>query len=347
MEDNIIKIGVDIGNKNLKICAEEGQPHEIPASYKIVDEYDYINSISREDMEKVKYNNNFYFVGLQCDKALPHNKGDKEHREVANMIKLVGLARELRNQGKSEGEFYIVTGTPVKDYDEYKQDYIDLFLTNHNEYEIIELNGEEFRVKVKDVIITKQSACIAPTIPNWREADFILVDLGGGTLDIAYFQRGVPTRYQTMNFPLNEILEELGNKLNVYKLGISPRPDMLDSGFIRTMEDIIFQGKYRNVTSIRVDDKQVNLKDFCSQWLQGKVDGIIDDIKIMLRLSDTDSQSIPVYYIGGGAKLLEKELAKNEGFTNKSIVENPHFANVSIYQMIANKNNWSDTSVNS
>ena len=125
----IIKAGVDIGNKNLKVCAEEGQAHEIPASYRIIDEYDYINGTNKEDVEKVKYNNKYYLVGLQCQNGLPRNKGDKSTREIANMIKLVGLARELRRQNKTKGEFYVVTGTPVSDYDAYKDDYVDLFLT--------------------------------------------------------------------------------------------------------------------------------------------------------------------------------------------------------------------------
>lgn len=340
--ENIIKVGVDIGNKNLKICAEEGQAHEIPASYKLVNEYDYINGIVREDLEKVKYNGEYYFVGLQCQKSLPQNKGDKSIREIANMIKLVGLARELRRQGKTKGEFYVVTGTPIDDYDEFKDDYIDLFLSKNNEYEVIELNGQEYQIKVRDVVITKQSACIAPTISNWRDVDFILVDFGGGTLDIAYFKRGIREKYITMDFPLNEVLEELGNQLNTYKLGISPRPNFLDSGFIRTMEEIVLQGKYRNISSITVDNKQINLKDYCSQWLQSRVDSIVEDIKIKLGLSDTDAHSMPVYFIGGGAKLLATELANNTGFSNKSIINQPEFANVHVYKMIADKYNWSD-----
>lgn len=338
----IIKVGVDIGNKNLKVCAEEGQAHEIPASYRIVDEYDYKHSSNREDMERVKYKGKYYFVGLQCQSGLPHNKGDKGVREIANMFKLVGLARELRRQDKIKGDFYVVTGTPVNDYDAYKDDYIDLFLTKGEEYETIELNEQEYRIKVHDVFVTKQSACIAPTIPNWKETDFILIDLGGGTLDIAYFQRGIKEKYDTMDFPLNEILEDLGNTLNTYRLGISPRPNSLDSGFIRTMEEIILQGRYRNVTSILIDDKQTNLKDFCSQWLQEKVDNIIEDIKIKLKLSETDSKAISVYFFGGGAKLLATELANNTGFSNKSIIDQPHFANVTVYKTIADKYNWSD-----
>ena len=339
MDEKIIKGGLDIGNKNLKVCGSENNAHEIPVAYEEVSKYDYDNELVSKDIEKVFYNDKYYFVGLQCQRGLPQNKGDIAIREIANMFKLVGLARELRERSVSEGEFYLVTGTPVVDYDEYKGDYTDLMLSQDKEYELIELNNEQYKIKVSKVRITKQSACIAPTIPNWRETDFILMDFGGGTLDIAFFQRGVKERYLTLKFPLNEILEDLGNVLNVYKLGL-PRPNSLDSGFIKTMEDVVLKGMYRNKTSIEINGEIIKLDEFCSDWLQSKVDNIIEDVKIRLGLSQTDSESIEIYYIGGGSKLLSKELAKNTGFKNKKIIENPHFANVVIYHTMANSIDW-------
>lgn len=339
MEKEIIKCGLDIGNKNLKICGEENQSHEIPVAYEENTMYDYENELYNENIEKVFYNGRYYFVGLQCQDGLPQNKGDKSARELANMFKLVGLARELRRRGLNSGEFYLVSGTPLVDYDEYKDDYIDLMLSKDGEYETIELNKEEYNIKVSKVRITKQSACIAPTIPNWRDLDFILIDFGGGTLDVASFRRGIKDKYITMDFPLNEILEDLGNVLNSYRLGI-PRPNALDSGFIKTMEDIVSSGVYRNRTSIEVNSESIRISDFCSAWLQEKLDAIIENIKIRLNLSDTDSESIDVFYVGGGAKLLSKELSANTGLSNKKIIENPHFVNVSIYYTMANSIDW-------
>ena len=134
MSKEIIKLGLDIGNKNLKICGESGVPHEIPVAYKLSNKYDYENEQDNDNMEKVFYNDKYYTVGLQCSEGLPQNKGAIGVREIANMFKLVGLARELRNLSKTEGEFYIVTGTPVMDYDELEKDYYDLMISKDGEY---------------------------------------------------------------------------------------------------------------------------------------------------------------------------------------------------------------------
>ena len=343
MSKNVFKIGIDIGNKNLKVCGEAGFPHEIPVAYEEIKEDEYYRETTGTETEKVFYNGKYYFVGLQCNRGLPQNKGSKSVREVANMFKLVGIAREMRRVGvnNNKGEFYVVTGTPVEDYDAYVQDYIDLMKTPGSDYEKIELNGVEYQIKVLDVDVTKQSACVAPTIPNWKESEFILVDFGGGTLDVAHFKNGVRIMYRTLGFPLNEALSELRNELNIYGLGL-PRANALDSGFIKIMEDVVMEGKYRNVTTIQVGEEKKDLKEFSNMWLQNKVDTIIEDIKIRLNLSETDSKSIPVYYIGGGAKLLNEILTKNTGFANKKIIDPPHFVNVNIYHAIANNKNWSN-----
>lgn len=339
--EEIIRGGLDIGNKNLKICAEEGQAHEIPVAYREVTEYDYKEEPVGEGTEKVFYNNEYYFVGLQCEGGLPQNKGDKKIRKVANMFKLVGLARELRRRNMKKGDFYVVTGTPVNDYDAYKNDYLDLLITKDDKYEEIEINNDKYEIKVRNAKITKQSACIAPTIPNWKEIEFLLVDFGGGTLDIAHFRQGVKQRYLTIDFPLNEILEELGNVLNAHKLGI-PRPDSLDSGYIKIMEDVIMEGKYRNATYLDIEGEKVDIQQFCLEWLQSRIDNLVENIKIKFKFSETDAQSIPIFYAGGGAKLLTKVLLNNKGFSNKKIIDNPHFANVSVYYAIAKNTNWEE-----
>lgn len=335
----VINLGMDIGNKNLKVCGSENNSHEIAIAYKEISKYDYENESVGEGMEKVKYNNKYYFVGLQCQGGIGQNKGAVEYREIANMFKLIGLARELRKQGVHHADFNIVTGTPVLDWDAYKDGYKDLMLSKDSNYETIELNGVEYTVRVLDCIVTKQSACIAPTIPNWKEQDFILVDLGGGTLDLAYFQQGTKKEYDTVDFSLNEILADLGNKLNSHGLGL-PRPNSLDSNFINLMENIISDGMYRKETSITIENNQVNLRDFTDDYMQEKIDKVLEEIKIKLRLSNTDSKYIYVFYLGGGAKLLQHQLNKNKTFGNVKVLQNPEFANVVAYQKMANSKRW-------
>lgn len=334
-----IKLGIDMGNKNLKIATQQVEAHEIPIAYREQDKYWYENEPVGENMEKVKYRNRYYLVGVQGRSGLPQNKGDKNVREIANMFKLVGLARELRLRNEKAGNFYVVTGTPLNDYEALKDDYLELMLSKDGKVEKIELDGKEYEILVEKAEITKQAAAVAPTLKDWKNDNLLLVDFGGGTLDIAYFVRGTQERYMTIDFPLNELLEKLGNVLNMYGLGL-PRPDELDSGFLLTMEEVILNGEYAGVKTINVDGKEVLIADFCNDWLQSRVNSVIEDIKTRLNLSDNVAKSIRVHYLGGGSKLLRKQLETNATFGNKEVTKEPHFANVRAYNTIANVRNW-------
>ena len=335
----VIKLGLDMGNKNLKVYSGNEEPHEIPIAYREQDAYWYENEPIGTGMEKVKYKGRYFLVGVQGKSGLPQNKGDKNVRDIANMFKLVGLARELRLRNETEGEFYVVTGTPLNDYQSNKDDYLDLMLSKDGEVETIELNGKEYKILVSKADVTKQGAVVAPTLDNWKEDQLLLIDLGGGTLDIAYFIRGTSERYLTIDFPLNELLEELGNTLNGYGLGL-PRPDELDSGFLLTMEELILKGEYLGIDQIQIDGKEINLKQFCNEWLQTRINSVIEDIKTRLTLSDTVAKNIRVNYLGGGAKLLKEQLIANETFQNKEVTKEPHFANVKAYNTLANVKGW-------
>lgn len=334
----MIKLGIDMGNKNLKVYSGE-KPHEIPIAFREQDQYWYENEPVGDNMEKVKYKGRYFLVGVQGRSGLPQNKGDRGVRETANMFKLVGLARELRLRNETKGEFYVVTGTPLNDYESNKNDYLDLMLSKDEEIEEIQLNGKKYEILVSKADITKQAAIVAPTLENWKNGHLLLIDLGGGTLDIAYFTRGTQERYLTIDFPLNELLEQLGNVLNGYGLGL-PRPDELDSGFLLTMEEVILDGNYLGVESIVVDNKEINLQDFCNTWLQSRINSVIEDVKTRLNLSDTIAKNVRVHYLGGGAKLLRTQLIENQTFGNKEVTSDPHFANVKAYSILANNKGW-------
>lgn len=334
----MIKLGIDMGNKNLKVCSGEN-PHEIPIAYREQDKYWYENEPVGDNMEKVKYKGRYFLVGVQGKSGLPQNKGDKGVREIANMFKLVGLAKELRSRNETKGEFYVITGTPLNDYESNKNDYLDLMLSKNEEIEEIELNEKKYEILVSKADVTKQAAIVAPTLNNWKDGHLLLIDLGGGTLDVAYFIRGTQERYLTIDFPLNELLEQLGNILNGHGLGL-PRPDELDSGFLLTMEEVILDGNYLGVDSIIINNKEVKIQDFCNTWLQSKVNSVIEDVKTRLNLSDTVAKNVRVHYLGGGAKLLRKELIENKTFGNKEVSSDPHFTNVKTYNILANNKGW-------
>ena len=66
--------------------------------------------------------------------------------------------------------------------------------------------------------------------------------------------------------------------------------------------------EYIGVNSITVNNEEISLKSFCNNWLQSRINAVIEDIKTRLNLSDTVAKNIRVHYLGGGAKLLKTQL---------------------------------------
>lgn len=334
-EEQLIKIGLDLGNKNLKICGKEEESHEISMHHRVVTQYDYEREAIGDAMFKVKYKDKMYFVGLNCSAGLPENKGAISVRTEANMFKLVGLALELKKRSLTEGKFHVVTGTPAADYESYKSGYVDLMVSKDGP-EIVIVDNEEYTIEVVDAKVTKQAACVAPSIRGWKDIDFIIFDFGGGTLDGAYFAGGTKKgNYQTLQFSLNDIMADLGHYLRGINVGIE-RPDAYDSGFLKTMEDIVSTGKYKNRDSV-VDEngKEISLRESIDKWLQDKVNTVLTEMKIKFRLSDDDTAYVKAFYMGGGAKALSEQLMGNSVFTNNEVLKNPHFINVETYYKMA------------
>lgn len=329
--------GVDIGNKNYKVSMND-KKFEFPIAYTKIDEYYYKNETTGDGTKKVKFNDNYYLVGLECNGILPKNKGDHSFREVANMIKLTGLAEFLGQKNLSSGKFKLVTGTPLSDFDGYKKDYKDFLIDE--EVQTIEVNGQTYNIQVTHAFISKQCAAVAPTISGWKEKEhLILIDLGGGTADIAYFRRGTVVRYITIDFPLNKIMEDLGNYLNGLGLGLM-RPDETNSGFLHTMEKVIKEGNYLNVTSLNTEGISMNLSEIINKWLQSKVNNLIESIALRLDLSEAVRNAAEVYYFAGGSLLLRRELSENQTFRNKTVLDEPEFANVKAFDTLAQVREW-------
>lgn len=337
VNEKIFKGGVDIGNKNYKISIDE-ENFEFPIAYREISEYSYKNEEVGRGTKKVFYNGKYYIVGLECNNVLPKNKGNKDFINEAMMIKLTGLGEFLKRKGINKGEFNLVMGTPINDFEEFQGDYMDLLLDD--DFQSIIVDNEEYSIKVSKAHVTKQCAAVAPTIKNWKDKpNLILIDLGGGTADIAYFRNGTVVRYITIDFTLNKIMEELGTYLNGFDLGLM-RPDETDSGYLDIMEQVIKEGRYLNVSTLEVDGETKSLEEVITEWLQVRVDEVINNIYIRLGLSKTVKNAADVYYFGGGAKLLRKELSQNETFANKTIIEDPEMANVKAYDTIANVREW-------
>lgn len=100
-------------------------------------------------------------------------------------------------------------------------------------------------------------------------------------------------------------------------------------------------GRYKDETTISIEGKNVELKNYCADYLQHRVDELINDITGRLMMSDADCRATEVYYIGGGAKLLFDQLNANTVFEKITVPADPVYANVITYLRMADvKGEW-------
>lgn len=334
-----MKIGMDMGNKNLKICGENDIPYEFPVAYEEITEFDYLNEAAGSGVYNVKYNNKFYRVGSKGVTGLPKNKGDIRFRQIANMLKLTGLAIELDKNDMNKGEFKIVTGTPIEDHDAFEADYKNLFISANGDYEQIEVNKKQYEILVEDAYIAKQCSVAKPLIPGVEKGHVLFLDWGGGTLDGAYYIDGTLVNRKTIDYPLNETLERLGYQLKANGIGID-RPNAFNSIFLKEMENVVLEGKYLVTTTIKIADEIMDIKDFANEFLKGDVAKIINDIILQFDFSEDLLKALKAIHFGGGAKLLKQPLSEDKTFGEKVVVEDPEFLNVRAYRAFAKLREW-------
>lgn len=329
-------IGFDLGNRYAKVFAEDYKDEMIVA-WRAVSEEEYNSTEASDGIAKVKYNEKHHLVGNVGNTGINmRNKGAAEVRELSNFVKLVMIARYLKTQNRLDDlECKIVTGTPYDDFDKTRQDYSTLMLSK--EVETIEMDGVQYRIKVTDVEVTKQGACVILTLPNRKSENYLIWDFGGETLDVSYFENGIRIRGLTIDFSLNRTLVEIGKDLNHY-IDVD-RPSLLDARYQKSIEKLILTGKYKNTSIIKIDDKPVELNNYVHLYLQEKTDRVISDAVNELDLNKTTLSNLTNIFVGGGSKLLEKELLKNTLLNNKRVQEEPEYSNARAYYKIG-KTRW-------
>jgi len=203
--------------------------------------------------------------------------------------------------------------------------------------ETIEMDGIEYKIKVTMVEVTKQGACVILTLPERKTANYLIWDFGGETLDVSYFENGIRIKGLTMDFSLNRIFVEIGKMLNDY-IDVD-RPSLIDARYQKSIETLVFTGRYKNTNVIRIEDKPVELGEYVHSHLLELTSTVISNALNELDINKTTLDNLTNIFVGGGSKLLEKELLKNTLLEHKRIQEEPQYSNVRAYFKIG-KAKW-------
>ena len=333
MEEQIktIKCGFDLGNKYVKVVTDMTQ-YEFAASFKEISKFDYEDIEGNDENVLVNYDGKYYIVGSQGTQGIEtENKGSIGARDQASILKLVGLSKDMQNRDIITARYNIVTGTPFDHYEKYHDGYKDLFLSGN--IQEIEVNHIKYKINVEKTFITKQSACIILALKDRKQYIYLLLDLGGGTLDLSLYEKGLRTKGTTIDFSLNRVLVELGKMLNKY---IDIDGISVNNGrFLKDMETLVMNGHYKGTKYVTFKNKNIKLSELVDGFLQRKTNEVIDKALFELKINSSDLVLMKNVFAGGGAKLLERQLMSNTKLNHKQIFGNPAFANSISYYNVA------------
>lgn len=245
---------------------------------------------------KLKIDGSSYYVG-DGNGTVELNKIDSDVTKVC-LFYALGKSRIDANGVK------LVTGLPIAQYQKHKDEFKKMLLDNR--YKTIAVDDSpEKRIYIDDVKIYPQGA--GALYGQNVTTDAIVVDIGGRTVDIAYFSITDNIRKLEKSGTLYSgtlaLYSEIASTVNArYDLSLNENE----------AQRILTQG-----LTINGESQDVL---FLKPVLSDHIKNICEHIRVNYPANTT-----PIYLCGGGALLLQKVFEQQ--FKNIKMLENSQFAN--------------------
>ena len=285
-------IGVDLGNHNIKTSS-----HIIFNS--LFEEYDYKNQIRNDDY--IIYRGKKYVIG----------KGSFDNTKVKsqkkNTVPLL-LNAIYKSIGLSSLNIRLVVGLPLEHHKD-KELVRDIKEMYHGIFEFKYVSGDI----IQDVIYDIQEVYVFPEAlgafyslnEDMEDRDVLLIDIGGGTVNIALFSDGEFEDSITIQEGTNDLYRQITNRANFENTGAAFE-----------IEHIL---KYMKRGYIKWEGKKDNM-EYTKAIIQDFADMVLNAIKGAFPLY----KSYDIMLSGGGADLLKDSFSNHIEFT---IVKDSIFAN--------------------
>lgn len=224
-----MKLGIDVGYSHTKVIGEN-----IEFTFKSTIEegsLDIGNSI------RVDFDGKTYTVGEQ--NGLYATEINKMHSLNFKICLYTAIAKAMKN--KTNEEIQLVTGLPAQYYQAQKEDLIKEL---QGKKVTITLNDEPKRFTITDVIVFPQSAGVLLLEPNKLKGDVCVIDIGGFTVDVSYFNNKKLRKLHTLELGMNVLANTLVQKIKA-EYGVSY--DVLKVDDILDTNEIVKDGKPVNI----------------------------------------------------------------------------------------------------
>lgn len=268
-------IGIDHGFKNMKTAH-----HVFPTALtKLTARPDDLSGV-------IEYNNQYY--SLHGAQLVSVNNQDKIQNLDFYILTLAAIAKEIKSRnGKQSQTIRIAAGLPQKWYLQQKQDF-KKYLQRESIVRY-EYGGEKYKIEVANVNVFAQGYAAALTkLANYKGKYFVIVDIGGGTIDITPVQDGRPIESECKivlngcNWLLNEIKEAVESRL------------------METVPESVIQDFILSHTK---KDKAENQYE---KIFQEEIQKYTEMIFTKLREFKINPAMVPIVIVGGGAEIIQR-----------------------------------------
>lgn len=256
----------------------------------------------------VEYNNKTYLIG-NID-GFTSTEQSREKDAIFHICLYTAIAAGMKTS--IDNNIRIVTGLPAQFFAEQKTSLIRAL---EGRKVFLKLNGEARHFTINKVVVFPQSAGLFLYDKNLVEKDTLVVDIGGGTLDIAYMSQGQFKEAKTYPLGVNCTYDNLLQELSKYGVNYSNR---------MKAEEIIHD------KTIYVEGKEINVSKDIDNCLSFRAKEILNTIKQAFPEQSKYSRWI---FIGGGALLLKKYLGEYK------VLDDAQMINVKTYDIIGKTKN--------
>ena len=256
----------------------------------------------------VEYNNKTYLIGNDDGFTSIEHARDKDI--IFHICLYTAIAATMRST--IDNNVRIITGLPAQFFAEQKSSLIKAL---ENRRVFMKLNGENRSFTITKVVIFPQSAGLFLYDKSLVEKDTLVVDIGGGTLDIAYMSNGQFKEGRTYPLGVNSTYDDLLQELSKYGVNYSNR---------MKAEQIIAD------KTIFVEGREVDVREDIDNVLSLRAGEIINAVKQAFPEQSKYSRFV---FIGGGALLLKNYLS------DYRVLDDAQMINVKTYDIIGKSKN--------
>lgn len=213
MFENREIIGIDHGNRNMKTAGTVFSAAVQPVQTK------------PDSLENIlEYQNRFYYIGGQVPVM---ERVDKTENEDYYLLTLAALAKELKYRNKTCAGVKMGVALPPRRFQLQKEGFKKyLFKTKELHFRF---EGIHYHVTLENVYVFMQGHVVIHTLLDEIPGFCLLVDIGGGTVDLVGFVDGMPDGNYAISdkaalYCINRVNEEI-----VAKLGVSVPPYFVEA----------------------------------------------------------------------------------------------------------------------